>query len=559
MSNALTVSLPREGQGMFGRNVHIFDSSMATSDIQARIDWVYEQTHFAQFGAVRHSLLFKPGSYAVNIPVGFYTHVAGLGEHPHDVQITGSLYSEALFPNHNATCNFWRSVENLTVATGKTMKWAVSQATPMRRLHIRDALVLCEEQGWSSGGFIADTLIDGDVHSGTQQQFLCRNTEWQSWTGSSWNMVFVGALNAPRGEWPQHAFTVVDQTPLCREKPFLCLDTSDNWQVFVPALRRNSVGVSWKNGQDQGHFLPLESFYIANAEADDATSLNAALTQGRHLLLCPGIYHLHDTLRVSKADTCVLGLGFATLVPENGQVAMTVADVGGVILGSLLFDAGEQKSPILLEVGPHGSLTDHSGNPTTLHDLHFRVGGAAVGRATTSLCINSRHVIGDQFWIWRADHGDGVAWDLNTADTGLLVNGSDVTIYGLFVEHYQQFQTLWNGDRGRCYFYQSELPYDAPSQNAWTSAPGVKGWASYKVTDQVDQHEAWGLGVYSVFKCPGVILSRAVEAPTKAGMRFHHITTVGIDRLGEISHVINDRGDCTRGGASYKPRVEEYP
>ena len=77
-----------------------------------------------------------------------------------------------------------------------------------------------------------------------------------------------------------------------------------------------------------------------------------------------------------------------------------------------------------------------------------------------------------------------------------MVNGNNVTLYGLFVEHHQQFQVLWNGERGRTYFYQSEIPYDPPDQASYTSAPGVKGWASYKVADSVTHHEAWGLGVY---------------------------------------------------------------
>ena len=111
-----------------------------------------------------------------------------------------------------------------------------------------------------------------------------------------------------------------------------------------------------------------------------------------------------------------------------------------------------------MEVGPTGSSANHSANPTSLHDVFFRVGGAAVGKATVSLRINSNNVIGDHLWIWRGDHGDGVGWNINTADTGLIVNGNNVTMYGLFVEHYQKYQTIWNGNGGRTYFYQNEMP-----------------------------------------------------------------------------------------------------
>jgi hypothetical protein len=70
-----------------------------------------------------------------------------------------------------------------------------------------------------------------------------------------------------------------------------------------------------------------------------------------------------------------------------------------------------------------------------------------------------------------------------------------VTATGLFVEHYQKYNLLWNGERGRTVFFQNELPYDAPDQAAWQHH-GVNGWAAYKVSDRVRTHEAWGLGSY---------------------------------------------------------------
>lgn len=44
-------------------------------------------------------------------------------------------------------------------------------------------------------------------------------------------------------------------------------------------------------------------------------------------------------------------------------------------------------------------------------------------------------------------------------DFGLRVDGDDVTMYSLAVEHTLKDLTVWNGERGRTYFYQSELPY----------------------------------------------------------------------------------------------------
>ena len=221
------------------------------------------------------------------------------------------------------------------------------------------------------------------------------------------------------------------------------------------------------------------------------------MAKGKNLLFTPGIYDLTDTIRVTRPNTVVMGLGFATLRPTNGVTAMTVADVDGVILAGLLFDGGAESSPALLEVGPAGSKAAHAKNPISLHDVFFRVGGARVGRAAVSLKINSRDTILDHTWIWRADHGSGVGWKSNTGANGLIVNGDNVTVYGLFVEHYQEYQVLWNGNGGRVYFYQSEIPYDPPDQPSYASAPGANGWASYKVADRVTSHEAWGLGIYS--------------------------------------------------------------
>src|SRR5581483_11991481 len=143
---------------------------------------------------------------------------------------------------------------------------------------------------------------------------------------------------------------------------------------------------------------------------------------------------------------------------------------------------------------------------------------------------------------------------------GLVVNGNRVTAYGLFVEHHQQFQVLWNGDAGRTYFYQSEIPYDPPTQPAFTSAPGANGWASYKVADNVTTHEAWGLGIYSVFRHPDVKLTRAIEVPEKPGVRFHHMVTIALDDKGEITHVVNDTGDAALPAPHRtEPRVTDFP
>jgi hypothetical protein len=544
-----------------GPNVLLFDPSMSSADIQKQIDKVYAIQQHSEFGSARYALLFLPGEYHVDIPVGFYTQVLGLGATPDAVHITGNVHSDASLPRNNATCTFWRGVEGFSVSpTEGTMQWAVSQAVPFRRMHILGNIVLHQKGGWASGGWMSDSLIDGDVGAGPQQQWISRNSEWGSWTGANWNMVFVGVPHPPEGEWPQPPYTKVERTPIVREKPFLEVDAKGNWSVRIPALRTDSAGITWHGGSTPGRSIPISQFYIASPGKDTASTINAQLASGKNLLLTPGIYDLTEPIEIKRPNTLVIGLGFATLRPTNGTAALTTADADGIDIAGILFDAGEKISPVLVEIGSQGSHASHAKNPIFLHDVFFRVGGAGVGSAKVNLLVNSNDAIIDHTWIWRADHGHGVGWTSNLSDNGLIVNGNNVTAYGLFVEHHQQFQVLWNGNHGRTYFYQSEIPYDPPDQASWTSAPGINGWASYKVSDHVTTHEAWGLGVYSVFRHPNVTLTRAIEVPVTPSVRFHHMITIALDNLGEISNVIDDKGGPTHVAPNrVAPKVAEFP
>jgi hypothetical protein len=228
--------------------------------------------------------------------------------------------------------------------------------------------------------------------------------------------------------------------------------------------------------------------------------------------------------------------------------------VDGVKVAGLLFDAGPVQSTTLLQVGTTKSLLDHSRDPLCLYDIFMRVGGAAAGSTESCLEINANDVVGDNFWLWRADHGNGVGWSQNPCNNGLIVNGDRVTIYGLFVEHQQQYETLWNGNWGRVYFYQSELPYDPPSQAAW-SHDGVSGYASYKVADQVTSHQAYGIGIYGVFiDCTNISCYNAIETPTNSQqVNMHDMITVYIggntDGSGTstMDHIINGTGATLAG------------
>jgi hypothetical protein len=527
-----------------GPNVLIFDPSMSSSTIQSRLDAAFNQQQTNQFGTERIALLFKPGTYNVNVNLGFYEQALGLGYLPDAVTINGVVNVTAGWNGGNATQNFWRGAENMRIAPPSgSDTWAVAQAGPLRRVDVRGNLVLNDNEGWASGGFLADSNVSGQVQSGSQQQWISRNDSLGSWVGGVWNMVFVGVNGAPAASFPNPPETVVGQAPVVREKPFLYVDSSGNYQVFVPATQTNSQGTTWANGSPAGTSLPISQFYIAKPN-DTAATINSALSQGKNLLFTPGIYHLNDTLRVNRANTVILGLGLATLIPDNGVVPMSVADVDGVSIAGLLFDAGPVNSPILLQVGPDSSTQGHTSNPTLLSDVFFRIGGAGVGKATQSLVVNSNNVILDDIWAWRADHGNSgtVGWTINTATNGLVVNGNNVTAYGLFIEHYQQYQVIWNGNGGRTYFFQNELPYDAPNQAAWMNG-STNGYAAYKVANSVTNHEAWGMGSYCYFNVnPSLIEDHSFEVPNTPGVKFHDLVTVSLGGVGTISHIINSTG-----------------
>ncbi|MGO8673769.1 MAG: hypothetical protein ACLQVD_20720 [Capsulimonadaceae bacterium] len=554
--------------GAFGPNVLVFTPSMSPASIQSQINAVYTTQQSNQFGPERYAFLFQPGTYNVDIPVGYYTQVLGLGQSPDDTSINGYVQCLSGPLSGNDLINFWRGAENLAVDpidSGGTDFWAVSQASPLRRMHIKGNLQLDDYQE-SSGGFLADSVIDDDVLVYTQSQWMSRNDQWAAWGGDGgiWNIVFVGDTNTPT-TGPVDGFnTIVANTPVSREKPFLTYN-SGSYSVFAPTMVSGTQGSSWNPGPEAGTSIPISQFYIAQADSDSAETINAALRDGMNLLLTPGIYVLDEPIDVTRAGTVVLGLGLATLHPTAGTAAMTVADVDGVDVSGIIFDAGTVQSPYLLQVGPSGSSLSHATNPITLHDDFFRVGDDDNDDDAAQECleINANNVIGDNFWIWRADHDaeKQVQWTGDVADDGLVVNGNNDTIYGLAVEHFEQYDTLWNGNGGQVYFYQNEVPYLIPNQSDWISngpSGPEDGYPSYKVAAGVTSHTAMGLGMYMWFNT-GIVLTNAIEAPDTAGVNFTNMVT--ITDAGTIDNIINGTGSSVtgNGGSAEEGTLASYP
>ncbi|MFD8203285.1 discoidin domain-containing protein [Streptomyces sp. NPDC059701] len=548
---------PVEGGGDLGPNVIVVDPS--TPNLQQKFDQVFAQQESNQFGSGRYQFLMKPGTYnGINAQLGFYTSVSGLGLNPDDTQINGDITVDAGWFNGNATQNFWRSAENLAITPSNgTDRWAVAQAAPFRRIHVKGGLNLAPNgYGWASGGYIADSRIDGTVGPYSQQQWYTRDSSVGGWTNGVWNMTFTGVEGAPASNFETGPYTTLDTTPVSREKPFLYLD-GDAYRVFVPAKRTNARGVSWPANAG-GTSLPLSQFYVVKPGATAAT-INAALAQGLNLLFTPGVYHLDRTIEVNRANTVVLGLGLATIVPDGGVDALHVADVDGVRLAGFLIDAGPVRSDALLRIGTPGGNADHSANPTTMQDVFIRVGGAGPGLATDSVVIDSDDVIVDHTWIWRADHGQGVGWETNRADYGLRVNGDDILATGLFVEHFNKYDVYWSGERGRTIFFQNEKAYDAPNEAAITH-DGIVGYAAYKVADSVNQHDAVALGSYCNFTADDTIVQHhGFQVPVRPGIRMRHLMVISLGGKGQYAHVINDTGAPTSGTDTVPSKVTQFP
>ena len=576
-----------DGQPDFGPNVKVFDPSMPLADIQAAVDAVKDKQLDNEMGTDRYALLFKPGTYGtvdkpLIIQVGYYTEVAGLGLNPTDVTINGhvDVYNRCLTPdNCIALDNFWRSVSNLTINVAGLSDcrssgdfWAVSQAAPMRRVNVVGNLTLMDYctggPQYASGGFIADSKT-GTITNGSQQQFYVRNSTIGKWSNGVWNQVFSGVVGAPAECFPAAAtcggnpYTTLATTPASREKPYLYVDSHGSYNVFVPSATTNSSGASWANGATPGRSIPLSKFFVVK-HGDSVREINQQLDRGMNLLLTPGVYDVAQTISIHRSDTVVLGLGMATLTAVNGAVVIDVSNAQGVDLAGITVDAGVKNSPVLVRIGDeHGRHSDPR-NPTALQDVFFRIGGPHVGKATVSLEVNADNVILDDIWSWRADHGvDGsVGWTTNTARNGVIVNGDNVTATGFFVEHYQQNNVIWNGNGGKVVFFQNELAYDVPSQAAWMEAPGVNGWAAFKVGNRVRTFNGYGMGSYSFFnQGVDIFAANAFEVPkTLAPGSLHNLLTIFLNGKGGIQNVVNGiGGSATAANPSTPVTVVNYP
>jgi hypothetical protein len=571
----------------FGPNVCVFTGTMSQSAIQADLNAIATQQVpvASQFDSNRYSVFFEPGTYGsaaspLVFQVGYYTQVAGLGSLPSDTVINGAIdvfndLCTAGTQNCNADDNFWRSLSNLDLnvdlpATAPAYAppaidafgagcdntgefWAASQAAPMRRVIINGSLLLqdyCANNNFASGGFIADSKVTGNLNFFGNQQYMVRNSSIGGAAGCPnglWNMVYSGVQGAPgpvfTGQCQQN--TVLAASPVTEEEPFLYADASGKFNVFVPSVQSNSSGTSWGSGTEAGKSLPLSSFFVANPSTSVA-AIDLALLAGKNLILTPGVYNVSAPILISRPGTVVLGLGFATLVPQHGTIPMVVAPNTWVKVSGLLFDAGSVNSPALLSVGTPLPAAGSASDPDTIQDVFFRIGGAetTTTSATVSLLDNASNSIIDDVWAWRADHGSDVGWTENKGATGLVVTGNNVTAYGLAVEHYQKSEVVWTGQGGTDVFFQNELPYDVPSQSVWNESSTFSGYPAFQVGSGVKTFTGYGMGSYVVFINTSATLnvSSAFQAPQAPGVKFNNVFGVWIAGSGGLDSIVNGTG-----------------
>jgi len=499
---------------------------------------------------------------------------------------------------------FWRMAENFTA---DNTQWAVSQAAPLRRVCVSKDLMFGDGGAYSSGGFVANAEVGGECNYVANQQWLSRAVDLNgNVTGGAWSTVFSGCTgNVPaEGKRPVGDNVVtVEETPKVRlEKPYIVMNESGDYELHVPKATTEETTGAQLDGSNtevrcfsmvkvgkailpldkKGNYLEYDDEQyndLTDADKELTLELQKSLDEGKDLVLSPGIYFLTQPLVVKKPNQVILGIGMATLIaPQDGSPCIRVqAGTPGVRVASLVLEASVQKesSSIYSNSDNVKSLVDFgepektgdkdpgdATNPGLISDIFTRVGGSNLDRTVTTdvmVRIFSGNVVGDNLWLWRADHvklnpgeapndpnvnpryhqvriweeidGKQVRVDECMVKNAIVVEGNDVSIYGLFAEHTTADQMVWKGERGNVTFFQCELPYDVNIEFSHTG---------YRVHKDVEAHSGRGIGVYSNFTCFDVNAHKGLMFPAKDKIKIQNPFTIFLNGKGGIENVLHE-------------------
>lgn len=499
---------------------------------------------------------------------------------------------------------FWRMAENFS---SENTTWAVSQAAPLRRVYTKNNLHFGDGSAYSSGGFLANGECDGWTNYIANQQWLSRGCSLKGKVdGGAWNIVFSGCTGdiPPEGYRDNDCVISVEEVPRVRiEKPFIAINEKDEFELHVPKTHFDpkltvgphlddsnneircfsnvKVGKAILPLDEKGNYAEYDDVkYNVLTDDDKALTLELqkALDKGKDLVLSPGIYFLTQPLVVKKPNQVILGIGMATLIaPQDGSPCIHVqANTPGVRVASLVLEASVQKTTqsvhrnadgvtSLIEYGEADKIgaadPGDATNPGLLSDVFTRVGGSNLDRTVNTdvmVRIHSGNVVGDNLWLWRADHvklqdgeepndkrypryhqvriweekdGKQVRVDECMTNNAIVVNGNDVSIYGLFAEHTVEDQMIWKGENGHVTFFQCELPYEMNESFIHTG---------YHVHKDVDSHVGRGIGVYSNFTCFDVKAPSGLKFPKKDKIVIHNPFTRHLNGDGGITNVLHE-------------------
>ena len=305
-----SASVAHHGPGPnLGSNVIVLSPSMSQATIQSTLNTIATQQVPNQFGTQRYAILFEPGTYGsaadpLIFQVGYYTEVAGLGAQPGDVVINGAIDVFNQCPSGGGPCdgtdNFWRSLSNLTLnvtlpehtadlrrrpparmpaATTRTEMWAVSQASPMRRVIMNgigdakhpDSVILqdyCNE-GFVSGGFFADDEFNGGTVEQRRpaavlhpQQRHRQLDQRRLEPGIPRRQRRAGDGLRRRRTQPVHD---AGEPPRCpRRSRSSTRIRAVTTTCSCPAVQRDSVGPSYASRREAGTSIPIRRFFIAD-------------------------------------------------------------------------------------------------------------------------------------------------------------------------------------------------------------------------------------------------------------------------------------------------------